>query len=229
MNITMDQQGSVDYVLCDSNIDRPDSLNIDEAANIKDSAIDIKYEVVPVLKYDIEHSVYKENSKITVNEEKPETEKDVKFKLETESDIVYDVVPVLDDNDIGHSLSEEKSHLGKVFESKAEPKSDHLETLSDINPLCEAKLETSSDINPLCEAKLETSSDIKPLCEFKLKRKYKCTLCSDSFEEKDQLYEHKVIHLKIFKYKCTLCSDSFEKKDQLYEHKVIHLKIIQVD
>ncbi|CRK98933.1 CLUMA_CG012192, isoform A [Clunio marinus] len=68
------------------------------------------------------------------------------------------------------------------------------------------------------EQSSSSSSSKKPKKEIDSTKAYKCPLCAYSFNRRDHLTRHSLVHSKLKPYHCTYCSKDFTRNDHLRRH-----------
>lgn len=65
---------------------------------------------------------------------------------------------------------------------------------------------------------IQQSATKKPKKEIDSSKAYKCQLCEYSFNRRDHLTRHSLVHSKLKPYHCTYCSKDFTRNDHLRRH-----------
>lgn len=71
---------------------------------------------------------------------------------------------------------------------------------------------------PIPEASTTSSPSKKPKKEVDSTKAYKCPQCEYSFNRRDHLTRHSLVHSKLKPYHCTYCSKDFTRNDHLRRH-----------
>lgn len=109
-------------------------------------------------------------------------------------------------------------HLPPPIKYKSEP--DYRPSNSHSEPSSTMKYKTEPEYRPSVNESSSSASSAskKPKKEVDSSKAYKCPQCEYSFNRRDHLTRHSLVHSKLKPYHCTYCSKDFTRNDHLRRH-----------